>query len=97
MRPVYPYDLQDAARALMAEEPDGRAQLARAILDRADIADRYRKRHQRPHPEFGAGSLSGAARGFPLAPMPWRCNDTFLACMRLFLSVYLDHSPHHHH
>lgn len=94
MRPVQPYDLQDAARALMAADPSERGHLARMILDRADLADRYRKRFQRPHPQFGGGTLSAAACSFPRANMPWRCNETYLRCMRILLTAWVAHQDH---
>lgn len=94
MRPIYPYDLQDAARALMCVAPESRAGLAAEILVRADTADRYRKRFRRPHPQYGPGTLSGAAHSLPMAEMPWACHRDFLAAMRVLLTVWLDHPTH---
>ncbi|MFC2967851.1 DUF7742 family protein [Acidimangrovimonas pyrenivorans] len=61
MRQVLPGDLVAAAlvlRALPEAERDG---ALRRLLEEADLADRYRKRLGRPHPDYGNGSLMAAA------------------------------------
>lgn len=94
MRPIFPYDLQDVARALMMVSNAERPALAQDVLRRAVAADAYRRKFARPHPEFGHGTISGAARSFPLAPLPWHADQAYLSCIRVFLTAYLDGAGH---
>jgi len=54
-------DLWAAARVLSTIPARARAGAMRALLLRAEAADRYRKRYRRAHPRWGDGSLMAAA------------------------------------
>ncbi len=62
MRPVLWPDVDRAAGALLAVPEALRPRLAAQMVREADIADRWRKRFGRPHPDWGEGSLLGGAR-----------------------------------
>jgi len=59
MRALHLSDLHVAACALRGLAPDQQAAQMQEALERADIADRYRKRLRRAHPLYGSGTLSG--------------------------------------
>ncbi len=69
--------------------------MARVILLRADIADRFRKRHKRPHPEFGSGTIGAAARSFERSALPRACDAEYLRCLRIMIEAQLDPPEHH--
>lgn len=87
MRPVLPGDLDFAVRALLPAPLAARGSVARAIIQTADIADRYRKRLGRAHPVFGDGSVGAAARRYPLAPLPDYCNARYCGALAVFLAA----------
>lgn len=71
MRPIGLGDLTAAAGALAAVPHGRRAALMAILLAEAETADRFRRRHGRPHPAFGNGTLMAAALARPqtrLAP-----------------------------
>jgi hypothetical protein len=57
MRPILPPDIDLLTRVALSLPPADRARAVAMLLDRADLADRYRKRLGRVHPEFGDGSV----------------------------------------
>lgn len=67
MRPVGLGDLSAAAGALAAVAPARRAGLMAILIAEAETADRFRRRHGRPHPDFGNGTLMAAALARPQA------------------------------
>ena len=94
MRPVQMADL-DAAMRLLLKVPSARRRLDMADLcARADIADRYRKRLRRLHPDFGDGTLMAAAMGQGLAPRPAAVTAEALSCLHIVLAVLQDKSSH---
>ncbi len=84
MRRVQLADLDAAVRALTCCARPVRPAMAANLLERAHIADKYRKRTGKIHPQFGSGTLSSAAAQFPQAtgPAPLEAErlDAF-ACM----------------
>ena len=62
VRPVTITDLMVALRVLAAVPVAERRDCAESLVNRARLADRYRKRTGRCH-TFGDGTLAGAARG----------------------------------
>lgn len=70
MRPISIVDIEVAARVLLCVPPNGHADLMAELLQRADIADRYRKRLGRRHPVFGSGTLMSAAQNYPQSGRP---------------------------
>ncbi len=61
-------DLEAALRALLAVNAQDRPALAARIIQSARIADKYRKRLGRSHPEFGNGSILSAVQKHPMIP-----------------------------
>lgn len=57
MRPILPPDVDLWARVVLRVPRVDRVGAVRQTLDHADIADRWRKRLGRAHPEFGDGSV----------------------------------------
>jgi hypothetical protein len=60
MRPLLPGDLECAVAVVMVQPPEARAGVAAELLAQADLADRFRKRLGRAHPDYGTGSLMSA-------------------------------------
>jgi hypothetical protein len=60
MRAVHLSDMHFAALALKQQPPNDQAELFQTALCHADIADKYRKKLRRAHPEFGTGTLTSA-------------------------------------
>lgn len=71
MRRVGLSDLDAAARALMLRPPPEWPQTARALINSAHLADLFRKRMGRAHPDGGTGSL------FVQAQLLGRCEANF--------------------
>lgn len=92
-RPVHTADLQDIMRAMLRVTPAERETCARQIIWRADVADRYRRAVKRPHPSFGNGTLSVAARSLGLADKPFRYDAEGLKCMQVFIETLLCGDP----
>jgi len=87
MRPVLHGDVSAAARALLAAAAEDRQALGARLLDQAEAADRHRLRTGRLHPQWGNGSLMGAARRYPLAVEPGFDDPDYCACMILILQA----------
>jgi hypothetical protein len=68
MRATQLADIEAAARVLMRCRPSLRSDMAAQLVAQAHIADKYRKRLHKPHPEFGTGTLMSAASGYPQSP-----------------------------
>ena len=89
MRPLFPGDMDHAVRVLLATDESARGRRAAEILHRADIADRYRKRLGRAHPDFGTGSVLSATGGMAKADLPDRCDKRYCEALPSFLTAYL--------
>ena len=94
-RPIYPHDVQDVVRAMMYVDAADRAAQAQEILQRAFSAAQYRVAHGAPHPIYGSGTLSAAARSYRLAPLPAAYDKAYMRCLRQFLEIILDGDPRH--
>jgi hypothetical protein len=57
MRPILPPDIDLLTRAMLPLPAAARPGAVQVILDRAELADRFRKRLGRVHPEHGDGSI----------------------------------------
>ncbi len=77
MRPVLTVDLICAGRAVLGVGTGNRHNRARELISAAEVADRFREEKGVCHPEFGDGTLAGAARLFGMAPEPAICNAEF--------------------
>ncbi|SEQ17360.1 hypothetical protein SAMN05428995_103111 [Loktanella sp. DSM 29012] len=89
MRPVGLLDLDAVARCLCAATVQQQYDLAREIVGRADVADRYRKRLGRRHAVYGDGTLSAATA--PYATVRGRVvEQTYLAALRIVVDVLIE-------
>ncbi|MFW8634287.1 hypothetical protein [Cribrihabitans pelagius] len=84
---MLPGDTAAAARALLAVPAAARPALCRRIFAGAAAAAAHMARRRALHPCWGDGSLSAAARRFPLADEPFLDHPEYLACTRLVLST----------
>lgn len=85
MRPVLISDLTTAARALLRVPLAERRQLCEQIVLEADAADRFTRRLQKPHPEWGNGTLVSASSRRMLAAER-ACDDAeYCACLTMVL------------
>lgn len=85
MRPVLLNDLTTAARALLWAPQAERKDLCQRILYKADIADRFTRRVQRRHPQWGNGTLVEAIENCPLAPEPPCSDPAYCSCLTMVL------------
>ena len=92
MRAVQLADIDIAARALLAVDANARAGVMNELLRRADIADRYRKKLQRPHAQFGTGTLMSAASRFDIAPRPSRISGEVLRAYAFVINALCNQS-----
>jgi len=95
MRPVQIYDLTTVARVLLALPEGQRRFVSRRIVMAADVADRFRKRTGRAHPDFGTGTLQSASRGYSQAAEPASCGTAFRACLCVVLETLAAHDLYH--
>jgi len=86
MRPVLPIDVADVARALLFAPAQGRQELCQKIFRQAGAAEAHLRYHRRLHPQWGNGSLSAAARGYPLADEPLFDDVEYCRCHVLVLT-----------
>ncbi len=93
MRPLLPSDLDAAVRALLVVPAPQRPELAVLLLDKTDVADRYRIRHDRPHPAYGTGTLLSLVALGPRVPLPDHCDATYCLCLAVFLHAVLARGP----
>jgi len=85
MRGVQMADIEIAARALILVAPADRKQRIAALIEQAHLADKFRKRLGKPHPELGSGTLMSAVLKWPIAPRPDVLTADFLDCLRTVL------------
>lgn len=86
MRPVHLHDLDTLTRTLLVlPEPD-QPIVARQIVQAADIADKYRKRLGRAHPQYGLGTLTSAVQDLPKATT-LRCDQAYRRCLGIVLAA----------
>jgi hypothetical protein len=90
MRPVLQMDVTSAARALLDVAPDARPACIRRLIDRADAADRYRRRTRRAHPLWGNGTLMAAAMARSLPRQPRSDDPEFLDCQFTVVAALLE-------
>ncbi len=91
MRAVHFSDLTAAARALLPAPPCLRARLCRAMLIEADWADKYTKRHGKPHHIWGNGTLMAVARRRQLMPERSLSDPDYTACVTMILHCLEQH------
>ena len=81
MRPVLHSDLDHCVRVLLALPENEWAEVMPVVLERAHLADSYRKRQGRSHGRWGDGSLCGATQTFAKAPLPASCDAQYCAAI----------------
>ncbi len=87
MRPLLQADLESAVAVVLGQPMPLRRWTADQLLAQADIADRYRKRFGRAHPDFGSGSLMAAAGHWPALPQRPMCDAAYCAGMVIVLAA----------
>ena len=87
MRPVHLTDLDIATRVLLAIGEADRMTAACRIVATARIADRYRNRLRRRHPDWGDGTLAAAATAQVSPVAAQRCDRAYLRSLRLLLDA----------
>ena len=93
MRPIHLTDLDQAVRTMLALPRDRHPATARAIVARAGLADRYRKRLRRRHPVWGDGTLAAAARGIGAPVCRVRCDADYRDALALLLVALTGRDP----
>lgn len=74
-------DVVAMARALLATEAAQRGPVLAQIFVEAELADLYRGRTGRAHPNLGTGSLMSAALARPVVPEPFLDDPEYAACL----------------
>ncbi len=95
MRPVQLADLDMATRVLMCVHQRDRSRLAAEMCRNARIADKYRKRIGRPHPEFGVGTLMAVAGGYDQCGRPDTCTIAYLECLQIVIGQVVADQHNH--
>jgi len=93
MRRVNHGDAEAAARHLLALPAELRAMSMRRLIDRAIMADTFRRRFGRSHILWGDGTLAAAARQGRLAPEPFLDDAEYCGCLVLVFQTLLDKMP----
>ena len=86
MRLVLHGDVTAVARVLMSVTADRRNLLCSSILSQAHSADCYRKRFNRPHPDWVNGSLMALARSMGLQTEPELTDLEYCDCLERVFS-----------
>ncbi len=87
MRSIYLSDLHIAACALRGLPEEVQVERMQTALEAAKLADRYRKRLHKAHPQFGTGTLSSA---FGPVIEPATCDQAYLAAMAVAVAALRD-------
>ena len=90
MRALQMGDLIAVARVLILREHAEWSGLVRRFLQQAHAAHAFHKRHRRPHPQWGNGSLMARANSEVFAPQPRDGDAKFLAALQLCLASVAD-------
>ncbi|MCB2116553.1 MAG: hypothetical protein KDE00_09710 [Rhodobacteraceae bacterium] len=91
MRPITHGDVVAVARRLLDLPVAGHKAAVAAFLDRAEAADRFRKRHGRAHPFWGNGSLMAVAlSGAPPRGEPHLSDPVYLQAIATVIEGILD-------
>ena len=87
-------DLDAAVRAVCHMSETERPKRLTEIVTNAQIADRYRKRLRKPHPQFGTGTLQSAAGAGQLPANP--CDRHYRRCLKDLLTILEKATDHDH-
>ena len=58
----------------------------RELVRAAELGERHRKRHGRPHALYGSGSLMSAAGRWPQLPEPFLDDPDYLHCLSVVIA-----------
>lgn len=87
MRPVLLNDLTVAARALLKVPARARSELCAQMIKEAEFADRFTRRLNKQHPQWGNGTLLFAASQRALGAER-ACNDAeYNSCLLMVLQA----------
>ena len=77
------------ARHLKALPPQDRPQKATDCLEKAHVADKWRKKTSKPHPIFGDGSVMGQVMGLDTVrgPLPDLTKNEDCSCLIVALTA----------
>ena len=89
MRAVHLSDLNMAARTLLAVPQRGRRKLVQSLIHNAHVADKYRKKTGRAHPQYGDGSLCAVCQPMTKVAMPDRCDPRYLDSLGIVIEGLL--------
>ena len=89
MRAVLLADLEQGARALLARPNCDWPDLAALMIAQARLADKYRKRTGRAHPDWGNGTLHDRAIRLPRAPIRYPTPEGFHNALSVLLQTYI--------
>ncbi|GHA43170.1 hypothetical protein GCM10008927_04740 [Amylibacter ulvae] len=90
MRRIIHSDIFAAARALLCVPADQREQLLAAMFETAHIGDILRRRLGQNDPNFGDGTLRGAAHIHTMKPQCSIADIEFLRCVLVVITKMLD-------
>ena len=90
MRAVQVGDLIAVARVLILHDRGDWAAMAHRFVVQAHAAHAFHKRHYRPHPVWGNGSLMARANAEAFMPQPRDGDMRFLAAMQAGLAAIAD-------
>jgi hypothetical protein len=85
MRQVLHGDVTAAARLLRAAPAAERAAAFARLVAEAELADRWRRRTGRAHPDYGDGTLMAAALAHRPGPEPFLTDAEYLDCLRVVI------------
>ncbi|MEJ6398048.1 DUF7742 family protein [Yoonia sp. 208BN28-4] len=91
MRPFHIADIDVAVRYLLSVPQADWSATAHQIVKRADLADRFRKRLARAHPEWGTGTLATAIPARVGRAYPAHCDGTYLAALAVLINALQSH------
>lgn len=80
-------DIDAGVRVLLSVPSAHREKTANTLCERADLADRFRRCTDKPHPMYGSGTLMSAAAAFANSGKDRRDEDAFLECLRVLVAA----------
>jgi hypothetical protein len=95
MRSIGLADIEVAARVLMCVPSAQQANVIRQLLSDAHVADKYRKRLRRMHPQFGTGSLMSAAQAHPCAKRFETIGDDEISVFQIIFNALEEKATYH--
>ncbi len=94
MRALLHVDVVTLARVLLSVDCFERIKLCDHIFDRAQAADKYRKRFGKYHICYGTGSVASACQALAKAPEPFLSNREYAHCLKIiFQRVLIGPNP----